>query len=218
MEKLLITIDGPAGSGKSTVSRLLADRLGYRYIDTGALYRAVGLEASEAGVDPDDEAAMGKLLEGIDLKFVIMEGEQRLLSGERDVSELIRTPEMSMMASKVSAKPVVRSFLLGFQRKTGEEKAVVFEGRDMGTVVFPSADRKFFLEASEAVRARRRYAEIGEKTGQTLEAVTRDMAVRDEQDRSREIAPLLPADDAIRIDSSDRTAEGVVAAMLSHIQ
>jgi len=218
MRKLLITIDGPAGAGKTTVSRLLAGRLGYRYIDTGALYRGVAVAARRRTVDPQDDAALGRLLEGIDLNFLPGEGGQRLTAGGEDITEDIRTPEISMLASAVSARPVVRAYLLKVQRELGRQKGAVFEGRDMGTVVFPEAEVKFFLSASESTRALRRFAEIQAKTGASLEEVERDMRLRDEQDSTRALAPLAPAPDAIRIDSTGLGIDQVVDLMVAHIQ
>ena len=218
MKKLLITIDGPAGAGKTTVSRLLAGRLGYRYIDTGALYRGVAVAARRRTVDPQDDAALGRLLEGIDLNFLPGEGGQRLTAGGEDITEDIRTPEISMLASAVSARPVVRAYLLKVQRELGRQKGAVFEGRDMGTVVFPEAEVKFFLSASESTRALRRFAEIQAKTGASLEEVERDMRRRDEQDSTRALAPLAPAPDAIRIDSTGLGIDQVVDLMAAHIQ
>lgn len=218
VKKLLITIDGPAGAGKTTVSRLLAGRLGYRYIDTGALYRGVAVAASRRTIDPQDDAALGRLLEGIDLNFQPHESGQRLTVGGEDITEDIRTPEISMLASTVSARPVVRAYLLKIQRELGRQKGAVFEGRDMGTVVFPEAEVKFFLSASEATRALRRFAEIQATTGISLEEVERDMRRRDEQDSTRALAPLTPAADAIRIDSTGLSIERVVEQMLAHVK
>jgi len=218
VKKLLITIDGPAGAGKTTVSRLLAGRLGYRYIDTGALYRGVAVAASRRTIDPQDDAALGRLLEGIDLNFQPHESGQRLTVGGEDITEDIRTPEISMLASTVSARPLVRAYLLKIQRELGRQKGAVFEGRDMGTVVFPEAEVKFFLSASEATRALRRFAEIRAKTGTSLEEVERDMRRRDEQDSTRALAPLTPAADAIRIDSTGLSIERVVEQMLAHVK
>jgi len=197
---------------------LLAGRLGYRYIDTGALYRGVAVAARRRKIDPQDDAALGRLLDGIDLNFVPGEGGQRLTAGGADITEDIRTPEISMLASTVSARPAVRAYLLKVQRELGRQKGAVFEGRDMGTVVFPGADVKFFLSASEAARARRRFAEIQAKTGASLEEVERDMRRRDEQDRTRTLAPLTPAADAIRIDSTVLGIDQVVDLMAAHIQ
>ena len=217
MEKLLITIDGPAGAGKTTVSRALADRLGYRYIDTGALYRGVALAAKIQGVDPGDDEGLKRLCKGIDLNFVkLKEGLGLFLDGE-NISDRIRTPEITMMASAVSANPIVREFLLDLQKDLGREKAAVFEGRDMGTVVFPQADLKFFLDASTRTRARRRYDEQKSKNSQTLDEVERDIQKRDHNDSTRNVAPLKPAEDAIIIDSTEMGVDQVVDFMVSHI-
>jgi len=217
MDKLLITIDGPAGAGKTTVSQQLADRLGYKYIDTGALYRAVAYEALSAGVGADDDEGLERLCRGLEIEFVRHESEVRLMSNRVDVTDLIRTPEITMLASAVSARPVVRKFLFGLQRDLGQRKGVVFEGRDMGTVIFPEADVKFFLSASAKTRALRRYQELAGKTTATLAEVTEDLNRRDQNDSTRELAPLKPAEDAIRIDSSDISVREVVDLMISHI-
>jgi cytidylate kinase len=167
MKKLLITIDGPAGAGKTTVSRALADRLGYRYIDTGALYRGVALAAEIQGVDPQNDDDLKQLCRNLDLTFVRnKEGLGLILNGE-NISDRIRTPEITMLASAISARPVVREFLLDLQKELGREKAAVFEGRDMGTVVFPDADLKFFLDASTRTRAQRRFAEQKANSSET---------------------------------------------------
>jgi len=212
--KFIITIDGPAGSGKTTVSRLLAQRLSCTYVDTGALYRGIALAAQRAGISPEDENALKSLCQTLHLCFARNEKGQRLLLNGEDVSELIRTPEMSMMASAVSAKAAVRDFLLQVQRNMRAEKGLVFEGRDMGTVVFPDADLKFFLHGDLKVRAARRYKELGNKAGITAEAVEKDMEKRDHNDSSRAIAPLRPAEDAICIDTSALSVSQVVEQML----
>lgn len=216
-EKLLITIDGPAGAGKTTVSRLLADRLGYRYIDTGALYRGVALAVQTQGVNPENDAELASLCSRLKLGFDLDNKGLRLISNGEDVTDRIRSSEITMLASTVSAKPVVRQYLLELQRKLGREKAAVFEGRDMGTVVFPEADVKFFLDASTKTRALRRFEELKSESTQTLEEVERDMKQRDQNDSTRQAAPLKPAVDAIIIDSTDLSAMQVVEAMLSHI-
>ena len=217
MKSLLITIDGPAGAGKTTVSRSLAKRLGYRYIDTGALYRGVAFEAKSKGLSHDDDAGLENLCVSLDLKFVFAEEGSRLFSNNKNITDQIRNPEISMLASAVSARPVVRRYLLGLQRDMGDGKRVVFEGRDMGTVVFPGADIKFFLDASRKTRALRRYKELSSKTSLTIEEIEQDINCRDENDRTRSLAPLKPADDAIIIDSTDLSADEVVELMLSHI-
>jgi cytidylate kinase len=218
MKKLLITIDGPAGAGKTTVSRALADRLGYRYIDTGALYRGVALAAEIRGVDPQDDDDLKQLCSSLDLSFVrSKDGLGLFLNGE-NISDRIRTPEITMLASAVSARPVVREFLLDLQKDLGREKAAVFEGRDMGTVVFPDADLKFFLNASTRTRAQRRFAEQKANSSQTLDEVERDIQRRDHNDSTREAAPLKPATDAIVIDSTEMKVDEVVDFMVSHIR
>jgi cytidylate kinase len=218
MKKTVVTIDGPAGAGKTTVSRMLADRLGYRYIDTGALYRAIALAVHEGGVDSKDDAALEDMCAALSLRYVQTEKGPRLLSNDRDVTDSLRTPEITMLASAVSARPVVRRYLMGVQRAMGREKGAVFEGRDMGTVVFPDADVKFYLDAPEKIRAKRRFLELQPKTEQTFEEVERDLHRRDRNDSTRAEAPLKPAVDAVRIDSADLAPVEVVAIMLGHIE
>lgn len=218
MKKSVVTIDGPAGAGKTTVSRMLADRLGYRYIDTGALYRAIALAVHESGIDPKDEAALEKMCSALSLRYVQTEKGPRLLSNGRNVTDRLRTPEITMLASAVSARPAVRHFLLGVQRAMGREKGAVFEGRDMGTVVFPDADVKFYLDAPEKIRAMRRFLELRPKSELTFEEVERDLVRRDSNDSTRTEAPLKPAVDAIRIDSADLAPAEVVAVMLGYIE
>jgi cytidylate kinase len=218
MKKLLITIDGPAGAGKTTVSRALAERLGYRYIDTGALYRGVAYEARRRNIDLQDDNELEDLCRQLQLSFVTNEKGLRLYCGKADITDQIRTPEISMMASAVSAKSVVRQYLLKVQRDIGRQKAAVFEGRDMGTVVFPDADVKFFLDASPEIRALRRFQEGDDKLGQTLKEVQNDMRQRDANDSTRKLAPLRLADDAILIDSSELSIDRVVDLMLSYVE
>ncbi len=213
----MITIDGPAGAGKTTVSRALADRLGYRYIDTGALYRGVALAAQIREVDPQDDGALKSLCTGLDLNFIQHQDGLRLYLNGEDISDRIRTPEITMLASAISARPVVRAFLLALQKDLGAEKDAVFEGRDMGTVVFPEADVKFFLDASPRTRAQRRYAEQKSKSSQTLDEVERDIQRRDRNDSTRDVAPLKPAADAIVIDSTQMGVDEVVNFMVSRI-
>jgi cytidylate kinase len=218
MKKLLITIDGPAGAGKTTVSHALADRLGYRYIDTGALYRGVALAAKIRRIDTESNAELKQLCSGLKLALVENKGGLRLFLNGEDITDRIRTPEVTMLASAVSAKPAVREYLLDLQRNLGREKAAVFEGRDMGTVVFPEADVKFFLDASTRTRAMRRYEEFKLETSQSLDEVERDIQRRDHNDSSRDVAPLKPASDAIIIDSTDLSISEVVARMVSYIK
>jgi len=217
MKYIVITIDGPAGAGKTTVSRMLADRLSYKYIDTGALYRGIAFEAKSAGLAYDDDAGLETLCSALNMKFVRNENGTRLLSGQSDITDNIRTPEITMFTSAVSARPVVRKYLLDVQRNMGREKGVVFEGRDMGTVVFPDADVKFFLDASVRTRALRRYKELAHETGQTYKKVEEDLNQRDKNDSTRTMAPLKPAEDAVIINSTEHSAEEVVEFMLSHI-
>lgn len=217
MKQLLITIDGPGGAGKTTLSRLLAERLGYRYIDTGALYRGIALAVKHAKIDPVCDEELGRLCETLALNFVWTGQGLRLMCNGEDISDRIRTPEISMLASAVSAKPVVRRFLLDLQRSLGMAGGAVFEGRDMGTVVFPGADVKFFLDASLKTRALRRYRELAGAGDITLEAVERDMRTRDRNDSSRTLAPLKPARDAVMIDSSGLSIEKVLDRMLAKV-
>ena len=218
MKDMVVTIDGPAGAGKTTVSRQLAGRLGYRYVDTGALYRGVAHAAREKGIEPTDDDALAMLCAGLKLELVASENGSRLISSGVDITDRIRTPEITMLASAVSARPVVRQFLLGLQRRLGAERRAVFEGRDMGTVVFPEADVKFFLSADVAERARRRFNELPHENGLTLEQVAADIRRRDENDSTRNIAPLKPAEDAIMVDSTDKTPEEVIDFMLGYIR
>lgn len=212
---LLITIDGPAGAGKTTVSRRLAARLGYHYIDTGALYRGLAYAVKTAGVDYRDADALTKLFKDTHLRFrAAADGVHLLLNGV-DITAHIRTPEMTMLASAVSAEAAARRFLLDLQRGMGAEKKAVFEGRDMGTIVFPAADVKFFLDAAAEVRAYRRYLETAAEGPQTLADVTADMHKRDQNDMRRKLAPLKPAEDAVRIDATGMDVEAVVAAMMA---
>jgi cytidylate kinase len=213
MPPFIVAIDGPAGAGKSTVSKLLARRLGLSFVDTGALYRTVALSARRQGIATDDDAGLADLLPRIRISFRAVGEENRVYLDGEDVSSEIRTPDISLAASAVSARPVVRAGLLGLQRRLALEAPVgaVLEGRDIGTVVFPEADLKFFLEANPDVRARRRYEELFQKgTESSLEAVLADQIKRDRDDASRAVAPLKPADDAVRVDSSSKPLSEVV--------
>lgn len=213
---LIIALDGPAGAGKSSVSRLLAERLGYRYVDTGALYRTVSLLAWERQLDPGDTEGLALVCEALEVRFEPGPGGQRLFVGQRDVTAQIRRPEVSQMASKVSAQPLVRERLLAVQRELGCGGGIVVEGRDIGTVVFPGADLKVYLDASAEERSRRRYRELRQKGASTSLALTRsDMQERDERDRHRRHAPLRPASDAIILDTTGLSLAEVVDTLAS---
>jgi CMP/dCMP kinase len=211
---LVIAIDGPSGAGKSTVAHLLAERLGYLQIDTGAMYRAVAFLIHQAGIDPDDLAAVERLCSRIDIRLERTDGRQRVLANGQDVTAQIRTPEMSLLTSRISALRPVREAMMLAQRRMGARGGVVLEGRDIGTVVFPDADVKFFLSASAEERGRRRYQELIAKGEQvTLAETIEAVAVRDLQDSQRDLAPLRMAGDAIAIDSSGRSIDEVLATM-----
>lgn len=214
-----IAIDGPAGAGKSSLSRLLAKELGYIYVDTGALYRAVGLKFSRLGFDTELVGDMDSVLADTSLDIRFIGGEQRVYLDGQDVSDDIRTPVASMMASAVSAKPVVRAFLLDMQRKLAANNNAVMDGRDIGTVVLPNADVKIFLTADVEIRAARRLKELEEK-GQkvSFEDVLEDMKVRDYNDSHREIAPLKQADDAVLADTGALTFEESFELLLSIVK
>ncbi|MBI3542542.1 MAG: (d)CMP kinase [Deltaproteobacteria bacterium] len=211
-QKLIVAIDGPAGSGKSTVTHLLARKLGYVHIDTGALYRAVALKAKELGISYDDAPALGRCALSCRLEFQWLNDDRNhvFLDG-KNVSSLIRTPEISMAASKISAYPEVRDALLGLQRQLGEKGGVVLEGRDIGTVVFPNAHAKFFLTASVDSRARRRAVELEEKgVYLDFEEVKKQVVDRDRGDTERKVAPLKKAADALEVDTTNMTVGQVV--------
>lgn len=217
MKRRIITIDGPAGAGKTTISRLLAKRLGYVYVDTGALYRAVALAAASANC-VEDEDLLSDLFKEITLEFRNGQNGLRLFMNGEDVSDRIRTPEITMLASRLSAKPVVRKYLLDIQRDMGKDGGVILEGRDMGTVVFPHAHVKFYLDAANEIRATRRYKELSDKGIKITRAeVAADMKKRDENDSTRSLSPLKPAEDAIRIDSSKMSIESVLETMKRYI-
>jgi cytidylate kinase len=215
----IITIDGPAGAGKSTVAKMLACRLKYLYLDTGAMYRAVALRAKEQGVDPEDEGALQRLCRDLEIAFKEDEKKQRVICQGVDVTEKIREPEIGWMASTVSMKCPVRQAMVRLQRKIGAKGKVVAEGRDTGTVVFPRAKYKFFLSAELAERAQRRHRELISK-GVSIERkkVEEEIRERDEQDSSRELAPLYPAADARQIDSTGIPPEEVVEKILDVVQ
>jgi len=215
----VIAIDGPSGAGKSTIAKRLARQLGYTYIDTGAMYRAIGWQTKRDGVDPTEESALASLCAGTEVTIQHDADGQRVMVNGTDVTDGIRTPEMGMLASAVSKSPAVRARLLTLQRRLGDAGGVVMDGRDIGTVVFPHAEVKFFLDASAEERGRRRWQELKEK-GMDVDrdAITSEIRARDQQDSSRAIAPLKRAEDARYVDSSTMTIDEVVEVMLSVVK
>ena len=214
-----IALDGPAGAGKSTVAKGVAKELGFIYVDTGALYRTVGLHFLRKGITTELECDIESELKeiAVDIKFV--NGEQRVFLNGEDVSEKIRTPEASMMASAVSAKPPVRAFLLEMQRKLARENNVIMDGRDIGTVVLPNATLKYFVTATPEERANRRYKELKEKGADVdYKAVYDDIVTRDYNDSHREIAPLKPAKDSIMFDTTGNTLEQSIEILKKSIK
>ena len=220
MEKTYrIAIDGPSGAGKSTISRKVASELGILYVDTGAIYRAVGLHMLRAGVDPSDADAVAPMLSSVAVRLVYDERGQRIFLGDEDVSDLIRTPDASRAASQVSAHPVVRKFLLEMQRDIAKNSSCIMDGRDIGTVVLPDAELKIFLTADAEDRARRRMLELNERgTPQSFADVLRDMIERDERDKNRTTAPLRQAEDAILLDTTGNELQDSIDAVLKIVR
>ena len=215
----IITVDGPAGSGKSTVSRLLAKRLKYLYLDTGAMYRAVALQAKRESVDLKDREKISRLCRDLDLHFKTVDGKTRIFLGSEDISAAIRSPEMDMLSSAISAIKEVRQAMTLLQRKMAGQGGVVAEGRDMGTVVFPDADCKFFVDADSGVRAGRRYRERLERgEAVSMGEVEKELRKRDDQDSTRALAPLVPAKDAVLMDTTAMTVEEVVEKMIKTVE
>jgi cytidylate kinase len=213
---MIVAIDGPAGVGKSTVAKLLASRLSFLYLDTGALYRAVAWAVLHHRIEPEDADGVAALLPKLSLQMQVSNDDVTVAVNGSDVTKELRTPAVSAAASVVSAVPAVRAWLLPVQRQIGQKGSVVAEGRDIGTKVFPSAPVKFFLEADPTVRAQRRHRElVAAGHGSGIEQTSAELAGRDNRDRSRTAAPLVPAEDAHHIDTSRLSAEDVVNRMLA---
>ncbi len=216
---MIIAIDGPSGAGKSTVGKGLAKRLGYVYIDTGAMYRAIALKMEQRGVALEEEEALDAFLASIHLSFAADGDENRLFCNGEEVTHAIRTPEISRLASHISKSRVVREAMVRLQREMGREGGVVLEGRDIGTVVFPEADLKFYLDADPEERGRRRYRELLEKgMAVEFEKTLQEVMERDRNDMNRSLSPLRKAEDAIHIDSTHRSVEEVVNEMYQIVE
>ncbi|MBM4278888.1 MAG: (d)CMP kinase [Deltaproteobacteria bacterium] len=213
-KRLIIAIDGPSGAGKSTVGKSLAKRLGYLYIDTGAMYRAVALKMKERTIEPKDEMALSRLVSSIQISFVAGGEVNRILCDGEEITHAIRSPEISRFASDISKNRIVREALVRMQREMGKEGGVVLEGRDIGTVVFPDADLKFYLDADPEERGRRRFREFSEKGVEVdFKETLKEVVERDQNDMNRSLSPLRRADDAIRIDSTCRSVDEIVEEM-----
>ena len=219
MRRIVVAIDGPAGAGKSTVTKRLARELGYALLDTGALYRTVALVGERQGVSWDDEAGLAQVARDLDVDFHFEGDVNRVTVGGDDITEAIRSPHISEGASVVSALPGVRTALLDLQRRLGAAGGVVAEGRDIGTVVFPGAEAKFFLTASAEVRARRRCDEM-QAAGREVDfqSTLEEIRIRDDRDSNRAVAPLSQAQDALRVDSSEMGIDEVVALMHAKVE
>lgn len=221
MKRVIVAIDGPAGAGKSSVARQAAERLGLALVDTGAIYRCVALAARRAGVGWSDDRALERVLASLEIAFRFEAGSNRVFLGDDDVSEAIRTPEISKGASVVSARPVVRSGLLELQRRLARvaPAGAVLEGRDIGTVVFPDADVKLFVTASDEIRAERRHAELRAKgIAVSVEQVLAEQRQRDLDDTTRALAPLKPAEDAILLDTSALGLDDVLSRVVNLVE
>jgi len=219
MRKIIIALDGPAASGKSTAAKLLASKIGYLYLDTGAMYRACALAARRSNIDLDDPDALQSLVDEIDIRIEQGPDGNRILLASDDVSRAIREPDISLLASAISAKKEVRQKMVELQREMGKSGGVILDGRDIGTVVFPQAELKFFIVAPVEVRAQRRYLELKEKGNDArFEDVLDELVKRDEADSSRALAPLIPAEDSILIDTGELTIVGQVDLLYSHYQ
>ena len=219
MKRAIIAIDGPAAAGKSTAGKALAARLGYLYLDTGALYRAVAWLAEREGIVDAPGPSLGSMVRNADIRLVGSPQHPRVLVDGLDVSAEIRTERISQLSSRLSAVPEVRGALLALQRRLGEDGGVVMDGRDIGTVIFPDADVKFFVSASPVARARRRYAELRAKgVDADPEQVLVELEERDRRDSGRAYAPLKAADDAVAVDTTDLDPEGVLARMMAVVE
>ena len=217
MKKNQIAIDGPAGAGKSTIAKMIAAQLGWIYVDTGAMYRAMALYFDRKGTDVNDEAAIDRDVEGAAVELAVVDGTQVVRLNGEDVSTVIREQRIGELASWTSRYGSVRTKLTELQRVMAEQQPVIMDGRDIGTTVLPNAGLKIYLTASTAVRAKRRYDELVEKGVQDadLSAIEKEIAARDEQDMNREISPLRKADDAVEVDTSDMTIDEVVARVIA---
>ena len=216
--KMIITIDGPGGAGKSTVSKVLAKKLGYIYLDTGALYRALAYKALKNKVLLDDVSALNSLCSNTSVGLKNVAGQMKVYVDGEDVGDKIRTEEIGLTASKISAFAVVRQSLLQLQREAGAQGGIIAEGRDMGTVVFPHADYKFYLDADIAERIKRRHKELlGKGHSSELQSIQKDMLARDKQDSEREIAPLKPTSCSIIIDSTNLSVEEIVKKIIRQV-
>ncbi len=218
-KRLIIAIDGPAASGKSTTAQRLAQKLGYVYLDTGAMYRACALKARQEGIDLQDESAIQSMLDIIDIRIVLSDHANVIMLDGKDVSQAIRENAISKMASDISALPAVRHKMVELQRKLAADGGVILDGRDIGTFVFPDADIKFFLTASAEVRAQRRLLELQEKgISASIDNVLQEILERDRNDANRALAPLLRADDAMEVDTSKLSIDDEVSRLYDLIQ
>lgn len=217
---MIIAIDGPAGAGKSTVARTIAQKLGFLYVDTGAMYRALTLKALERKIDEKDTAALIEMARSTSIDLINeQDGSLKILLDGRDVTSPIRQPHITKLVSDIAKIKGVREIMLGWQRKLGQQKDSVLDGRDIGTVVFPDADKKFYIDAEFSVRVRRRYKELKELNQDvTLEDIERDLRNRDNIDSTREFAPLKKADDAIYVDTTNMTIYDVVNKLLDYMR
>ena len=213
-----ITLDGPSGSGKTTIAKSVAKKMGYLYVDTGAMYRGVAYYMFDKGIAVDDDAKVEAVLDKISLDINVVDGEQRVILNGKDITGSIRTPEISMGASTVSKNRQVRLKLVAMQRELANNHNAIFDGRDMGSYVLPEADYKFYITADVDVRAKRRYLELKQKQDVTLEQVKVDMIARDEQDSSRAFAPLVIPQGAFVIDTTNMTIEEVEGLILSRVK